>query len=104
MQMTDDDLARYKASVLTNLQETPKNIGELNSRFMESVVLGYADFDFRQQLSAEVSSVTIEQLQAAYKAIAVDEVRGLVVETVTQEAVNTAVDLRESGSSYRYTF
>lgn len=104
MQVTDDDLARYKASVLTNLQETPKNLGELNSRFMESVVLGYADFDFRQQLSAEVSSVTIEQLQAAYKAIAVDEVRGLVVETVTQEAENTAVDLRESGSSYRYTF
>ena len=51
-----------------------------------------------------MSSVTIEQLQAAYKAIAVDEVRGLVVETVTQEAANTAVDLRESGSSYRYTF
>ena len=50
--LTDADLKRYKASVLSGLEETPKNLGELNGRFMESLGLGYSAFDFRQQLSA----------------------------------------------------
>ena len=40
--LTEADLQRYKASVLSGLEETPKNLGELNSRFMESLGLGYS--------------------------------------------------------------
>jgi insulysin len=98
------DLNRYKTSVLSNLQETPKNLAELNSRFMESVGLGYTDFDFRDQLAEEVSKVTMTSLNNAYRAVILTDIRALSVETVAPDKNNTAVDLRKQSKVYQYDF
>ena len=98
------DLKRYKTSVLSSLQETPKNLAELNGRFMESVGLGYNNFDFRQQLAEQVASVTLSSLNRAYSAVVVDDIRGLSVETAAPEQENSAVDLRDQGAVYQYDF
>jgi insulysin len=102
--LNDADLSRYKTSVLSNLQETPKNLAELNSRFMESVGLGYGNFDFRDQLAEEVSRVTLSSLNSAYRAVVLNDIRGLAVETAAPDQKNTAIDLRKQGSVYQYDF
>ena len=102
--LAEADLQRYKASVLSGLEETPKNLSELNSRFMESLGLGYSDFDFREQLSQEVAMVTIESLSSAFQAVTADQLRGLVVETVDGNQEGVRVDLRKLGTVYEYEF
>ena len=102
--LTEADLQRYKASVLSSLEERPKNLSELNSRFMESLGLGYSDFDFREQLAVEIAAVTIESLSGAYLALSGDELRGLVVETVDADQEGVMVDLRKLGTVYEYEF
>ncbi|MCS5582280.1 MAG: insulinase family protein, partial [Pseudomonadales bacterium] len=87
--LTEDDLKHYKASVLSSLQETPKNLAELNGRFMESVGLGYTQFDFREQLAEAVARVTLSSLNGAYKAVVVGEIRALSVETAEPAQENT---------------
>ncbi len=102
--LTEEDLNRYKSSLLSNLQETPKNLAELNTRFMESVNLGYQTFDFRQQLAEEISRVSLGSFNQAYRVLIADQVRALAVETANPEHKNTAIDLREQGSVYEYKF
>ena len=103
-QMTEEDLQRYKISVLSNLRETPKNLAELNSRFMESLDLGYPEFDFRDQLAVQLDLVTLESFSNAYTAVALNQVRGILVETADADSENSAVDLRRQGRVYSYQF
>jgi secreted Zn-dependent insulinase-like peptidase len=102
--LNQEDLDRYRSSVLSNLQEKPKNLVELNGRFMESVNLGYNNFDFRQQLAEEISTVSLSSLSQAYKAVVISDARSLSVETADPDQENTAVDLREQGGVYQYEF
>ena len=102
--LSEADLQRYKASVLSGLEEKPKNLSELNSRFMESLNLGYRDFDFREQLAVEIAAVTIESLSSAYQAVTADELRSLVVETVDVDQEGVGVNLRKLTSVYEYEF
>lgn len=102
--LNNADLNRYKTSVLSNLQETPKNLAELNRRFMESVGLGYRDFDFRDQLAEEVSRVTLSSLNDAFNTVVLNDIRALSVETAAPDQKNTAIDLRKQGSIYQYDF
>jgi secreted Zn-dependent insulinase-like peptidase len=102
--LAEADLQRYKASVLSGLEETPKNLGEMNSRFMESLGLGYSAFDFRQQLAVEIASVTIESLSSAYQAVTADQLRELVVETIDGDQEGVMVDLRKLETVYEYEF
>lgn len=102
--LTEADLLRYKNSVLSNLQETPKNLAELNGRFMESVELGYNDFDFRERLAEQVSASTIESLTAAYDEVTGEQRRALLVKTVNDDQQSILVDLRKLGSVYEYQF
>jgi insulysin len=103
-ELVESDLQRYKASVLSGLEETPKNLSELNGRFMESLGLGYRDFDFRDQLAVEIGAVTLESFKAAYQGVAVDQVRGLVVQTVEIDQETDRLDLRRLGTVYEYEF
>ena len=102
--LTEADLQRYKASVLSGLEETPKNLGELNGRFMESLGLGYSGFDFRQQLAAEIAAVSIKSLSSAYQVVTTDQLRSLVVETINGDQEGVMVDLRKLGTVYEYEF
>jgi len=102
--LSDKDLQRYKSSVLSGLEETPKNLSELNGRFMESLGLGYNGFDFREQLALEIASVTVETLSGAYQAVTAEQIRGLVVETVDGYQESVLVDLRKLAPVYQYEF
>ena len=102
--LNEADLKRYKTSVLSNLQETPKNLAQLNNRFMESLGFGYSQFDFRQQLADQIAAVTLSSLNRAYSAVVVGDIRGLSVQTAAPEQENTAIDLREQGAVYQYDF
>ena len=102
--LSEADLQRYKASVLSGLEEKPKNLSELNGRFMESLGLGYSDFDFRERLAMEVAAVTIESLSKAYQGVTADELRGLVVETLDIDQEGVMANLRTLGTVYEYEF
>jgi secreted Zn-dependent insulinase-like peptidase len=102
--LNEDDLNRYKNSVLSNLQETPKNLAELNNRYMESIKLGYEDFDFRSLLAAEISRVSLDSFTQAYKVLVSADAAVLSVETADPGSKNTALDLREQGDVYQYQF
>ncbi len=102
--LSDQDIKRYQASVLSNLEEKPKNLAEMNGRFMESIGLGYRQFDFRAQLASAVRAVTVSSLQDAFQQLLLDRRRALWVQTVDSSAENTALDLRESGQAYEYDF
>ena len=103
-ELTEADLQRYKDSLLSNLTEKPKNLDELNGRFMEALNLGYKGFDFRQQFAAAINNVSITGLQTGYKQIIVTESRSLWVTTAAMGEDNSAKDLRVNGQHYRYDF
>ena len=75
--MSEDDLARYQQSVLSVLEERPKNLMELAGRHLESLALDYESFDFRDRLAAEVRAVSRDQLIAAYGELQSEARRGL---------------------------
>jgi insulysin len=102
--LSDQDIKRYQASVLSSLEEKPKNLAEMNGRFMESVGLGYRQFDFRAQLASAVRAVTVPSLQDAFQRLFLDRRRALWIQTIDSSAENTTLDLRESGPAYEYDF
>lgn len=102
--LSNQDIKRYQASVLSSLEEKPKNLAEMNGRFMESVGLGYRQFDFRAQLASAVRAVTVSSLQDAFQRLLLDRRRALWIQTADSSADNTALDLRESGQAYEYDF
>lgn len=102
--LSEADLQRYKDSLLSSLTEKPKNLGELNGRFMESLKLGYKSFDFRTQLAAAINDVSVASLQKSYQQIIANDSRRLWVTTAAMGEDDTAIDLRIDGQHYRYDF
>ena len=102
--LTELDLQRYKDSLLNSLTEKPKNLSELNGRFMESLKLGHNNFDYREQLAQAISNVSIEQLQAGYRQIVADDSRSLWVTTAANNEKDTTGDLRKNAPNYQYDF
>ena len=102
--LTEDDLQRYQLSILGSLEETPKNLSEMNGRFLESLEMGYEEFDFRTQLAAAIRKVSILELQQAYASILAQQARSLWLQTAEPGNQNTALDLRDKHGSYSYDF
>ncbi|MGK2914220.1 MAG: insulinase family protein [Porticoccaceae bacterium] len=91
-QLSDADLERYRQAVLTGIEERPKNIVELTARHQESLLLGFSDMDFREQLVRAVLGVTRDSLLAAYRRIALVASRGLWVTTLDKSSAEQCVD------------
>jgi secreted Zn-dependent insulinase-like peptidase len=102
--LTEADLARYQLSLLGRLEEKPKNLAEMNGRFVESLEAGYADFDFRARLAAAIRSLSVAELQQAYSDLLAQQSRGLWLQTAEPGSENTALDLRKDGAAYSYDF
>lgn len=102
--LSELDLQRYKGSLLNSLTEEPKNLSELNGRFMESLQLGYIDFDYREQLVEAISRVSIGDLQSGYRQIVVESSGSLWVITAANDNKDTTRDLRVNGPTYQYDF
>jgi secreted Zn-dependent insulinase-like peptidase len=103
-ELSAEDLSRYQDSLLSSLEEKPKNLSEMNGRFMESLALGYRDFDFSAQMGAAIRQVDVATLQRAYQELLVDQRRVVWVSTTKLGQVNSAVDLRENSAIYSYDF
>ncbi|MGB2155356.1 MAG: hypothetical protein ACPHVT_07760, partial [Porticoccaceae bacterium] len=102
--LTENDLQRYQLSILGSLEEAPKNLSEMNGRFLESLDMGYEEFDFRTQLAAAIRAVSVMELQQAYAAIVAQQARSLWLQTTEPGNQNTALDLRNKQGSYSYDF
>jgi secreted Zn-dependent insulinase-like peptidase len=102
--LTQADLERYQLSLLGNLEEKPKNLSEMNGRFVESLGMGYEDFDFRPQLASAIRALTLAELQQAYGDLVAKESRSLWLKTAEPGSENTAVDRRKENIAYSYDF
>lgn len=61
-----DALERFKAAVLATVEEKPKNLMELAARHLESLNLGFEDFDFRQAFAQAIRALTVADIQTGY--------------------------------------
>ncbi|MFL2530381.1 MAG: insulinase family protein [Porticoccaceae bacterium] len=82
-------LDKHKRALLINIEKSPDNLSELNSRHLQSIKLGYVNFDFRDQLAASIRSITVGEIQAAYKRLVLNKPRRLWVKTQDKDAVNS---------------
>jgi secreted Zn-dependent insulinase-like peptidase len=103
-ELAAEDLERYQASLLGRLEEKPKNLSEMNSRFLTSLGLGYDGVDFREQLAAAIRGVTVESLPLAYGDMILSNPRALWLKTAGPGEPNTVIDLRDGGEIYSYDF
>lgn len=103
-ELTEADLERYQLSLLGRLEEKPKNLGEMNGRFIESLEMGYPDFDFRPQLASAIRNLTVAELQQAYSHLLETGSRGLWLQTAEPGSESTALDLRKDDTAYSYDF
>lgn len=79
--MSEEDFVRYQQSVLSVLEEDPKNLLELAGRHLESLALDFEQFDFRERFAAAIKSVSREQLINAYNELLGETRRGLWLST-----------------------
>ena len=104
-QLSIEEFRRHQSALLTNLEEAPKNISELNGRFAESLRLGYRDFKFRDQLAAEIKKLTVPDVQNAFQRIVVDSPRQLWVQTQGDEYKDNLKPIAEhSNTIYSYSY
>ena len=104
-QLSADELERHQNALLTNLEEAPKSISEINGRFVESLRLGYRDFQFRDQLAAEIRKLTVSDVQDAFLRLVVDSPRQFWVQTQSEELKGTLKPVAEhSKDTYSYSF
>lgn len=64
--MRADDYGRLRQTLMNNIGETPKNLGEQVGRHLESLYLGYDAFDFRAKLLAEIAQIELAELVAVW--------------------------------------
>ncbi len=107
--MSEEELERYRRSVLVNIEETPKSLAELNARHWESLQLGFDNFDFRLQLAKQVRAVSRDSLLDAYQRLLGEGNRALWVTTLddgAKKAIAVGIDHAQlkvlSKDSYRY--
>jgi secreted Zn-dependent insulinase-like peptidase len=107
--LSEEELERYRRSVLVNIEETPKSLAELSARHWESLQLDFEHFDFRPQLAEQVRAVSKAGLLDTYQRLLAASNRALWVTTLDdgdKKAVAVGVDYEKlktaSEGLYRY--
>jgi secreted Zn-dependent insulinase-like peptidase len=107
--LSEEELERYRRSVLVNIEETPKSLAELSARHWESLQLDFEHFDFRIQLAEQVRAVSKASLLDTYQRLLAASNRALWVTTLDdgdKKAVAVGVDYEKlktaSEGLYRY--
>lgn len=88
-QLSSEELDRHKRALLINIEKEPDNLSELNARYLQSIKLGYENFDFREKLAASITSLTMAEIQDAYRRLVLDKPRRLWVQTEDKNTVNS---------------
>ena len=55
----------------------------------KSIKLGYENFDFREKLAASITSLTMAEIQDAYRRLVLDKPRRLWAQTEDKNTVNS---------------
>lgn len=107
--MNEGDLERYRRSVLVNIEEAPKSLGELSARHRESIELGFDSVEFRPLLAEQLRAVTRESLLDAYQRLFKGDRRALWLGTLDNggrvdraQGVDRRALKASSGGSYEY--
>lgn len=72
-----EDFERIRQAVLAGIEEQPRSVLELGARHLESLNLGFTDFDFRDRLAAAIRAQTLDDVQAAYRRVLLGSRRGV---------------------------
>jgi insulysin len=95
-QLTDNELARHKNALLVNIEKSPDNLSELNTRHLQAIKLGYKNFDFREQLARAIRAITVADIQASYRRLVLNKPRRLWVKSQDMGDVNSHTDAKLS--------
>ena len=90
--LSNEELERHKRALLVNIQKSPDNLSELNARHLQSIMLGYKDFDFRDQLAQAINSISVADIKAAYQRLVLNKPRRLWVHTHDKVSAKSAAD------------
>lgn len=105
--LSTEEFVRHQEAVLTNIEEAPKTLSEMNGRFAESLALGYMDFQFRAMLAEHIRKLNIADIQEAYSRLVIDRPRQLWLQSDNNMATLlplSKVNLQEELSEYSYEF
>jgi secreted Zn-dependent insulinase-like peptidase len=85
-------LDRHKNALLVNIEKTPDNLYELNARHLQSLELGYENFDFRKKLAEAIRATSVSEIKAAYQRLIIDKPRRLWVQTKNRDSLNSGTN------------
>ncbi len=85
-------LDRHKNALLVNIEKTPDNLYELNARHLQSLELGYENFDFRKKLAEAIRAISVSEIKAAYQRLIIDKPRRLWVQTKNRDSLNSVTN------------
>lgn len=108
--LEEADLSRYKLSVLSVLEERPKNIIELAGRHLEDLSLDHEQFDFREKLAEAVREISLQEIKDLYGSWMNGARRALWLSARSSEAGGTpavaisAEQLREMNGNKFYQY
>ncbi len=94
--MTDADLQAYRAAVITNLRQKPKNLRERIARDWNAVDLQHFNFDAREQMITAAAGYSLDEVRADFKALFLRDGRWLQVVTSRAESDTEAQPFEKS--------
>ena len=71
--MTEEEFAKHKAGLLSNINRKDKNLAGRTSRLWAELSDGFDSFDKREQLTKSIGEMTKQQLVNAYQAVLMSE-------------------------------
>ncbi len=71
--MTEEEFAKHKAGLLSNINQKDKNLVGRTSRLWNELSDGFERFDKREQLTKSINEMTKQQLVSAYQSVLLSE-------------------------------
>lgn len=94
-ELSDEDLARVKASVISRLSEKDNKLYQRTNRYWQEMDQENFDFNTREQLIAEVEKIDKPELISFYQKLIQKHGKGLTVFTSNNEEYASPEDLSE---------
>jgi len=77
--LDEEQFARHKAALLSDIQRPDKNLWERADFYWQSIATKQFEFDGRQQIAAAVAAFTLEDWQSYYQRVFLDQPHSLQV-------------------------
>lgn len=76
--MSGEEYARHRAALIGNIMEEETRLQERTNRYWEELDRGYYEFDLRERLVSAVKALSLEQLNAFYRRLMLNESRSQI--------------------------